>query len=160
MSNFLDNFKSEDGNSSILDTAEDLFSFAALFFPPAGMIATVIGAIDSIVDPDNKEDRLSNYDIMGILSAVSPSVANALNPERLAKAADVLGVADFALDKFYPDSKVAEVISNIHTVIDPSNKDERITNSDVLGIIAKAGLSKDNVISLETMKTLKEILAD
>lgn len=160
MGSFLDIFKSEDGKSSVLDTAEDILSVASFFVPQAAVLKTVVGVVDSIVDPDNKEDKLSNYDVMGILTAVSPSVANNLNKENLSKIASALGVAEYAAEKYIPNSKVVGVLENIHEIVDPDNKTEKITNEDILGIVAKVGISKHNGIQKETLSVIKNILGE
>lgn len=155
--NFTDIFTSDDGKSSILDKAESVFEVASYFFPQAILLKTIVGAIDSIVDPDNKEDKITNYDVIGILSTAIPSVGNILTAEKLSKISTALDVADFAVEKFAPSSKVQKVIADMNEIV--NNSTDSISNEDIIGIVSKAGLSKHNTIDVGTIKIVKDILS-
>ena len=160
MSNFLDHFRSGDGKSSILDKTSTLLSIASLFFPALLAVKTLVDVIDSIVDPDNKEDSISNYDVMGMLTAAMPSAFNSLTPAKLSKIASALGIAGFAIEKYMPNSKIVPVIEGLHDIVSKDNKDERFTDDDVLGLVAKVGLSNKNGIAKETLSLINNILGD
>jgi hypothetical protein len=151
--------ESSDGKSSVWDKLESVAALAAMFVPQAAAVGAIVSVIDSIVDPDNKEEGATNLDVVGVTSILMKSVGNSISPEKLSLIAGVVGVTSDAITAFKPsNNKIAQILSDVEKVVDPVNDKEAISDDDAIGIITKMAISSKNDIDKSKLSTIISII--